>query len=152
MSTAARIPEAALFLVIEDREWIDFAVCCDQGHLFFEPWGERPSARLRRESQAKRLCASCPVQAPCLDAGRRNHESGVWGGETEEERALAGYAPRGNARRAVAAARRTAAGETNHSDSPSVETTEAEARPGEPRDATGADSLPRERPDDSAAA
>lgn len=118
MSTAARIPEAALFLVIEDREWIDFAVCRDQGHLFFEPWGERPSARLRRESQAKRLCASCPVQQPCLDAGRRNHESGVWGGETEEERALAGYAPRGNARRAVAAARRTAATETTHSDAP----------------------------------
>lgn len=118
MTAAARIPEAALFLVIEDREWIDFAVCRDQGHLFFEPWGERRSARLRRESQAKRLCASCPVQAPCLDAGRRNHESGVWGGETEEERALAGYAPRGNARRAVAAARRSAASETTHSDAP----------------------------------
>ena len=120
MSTAARIPDAALILVIEDREWIDLAICRDQGPLFFEPWGERPSARQRRETRAKSLCAVCPVQAACLEAGRRNRESGVWGGETEEERARAGFAPRGNARRSVIAARKENNDEapTEHHDVP----------------------------------
>lgn len=107
MSTAARFPPLPLPVVgaVEDREWVDFAICRNKGHLFFEPFGERPGPRRRREAHAKKLCAQCPVQQACLDAGRRNHESGLWGGETEEERALAGYPPRGNVRRSVVAAR-----------------------------------------------
>ena len=105
MSSPARFPPPPVDGAIADREWIDFAICRGKGHLFFEPFGERPGPRRRREAKAKRLCAACPVQAACLEAGRRNRESGIWGGETEEERTLAGHPPRGNVRRSVVAAR-----------------------------------------------
>lgn len=85
--------------------WASFASCGEMGQLFFEPFGERPGARSRREAKAKAVCAQCPVQEICRDAGRQNHESGIWGGETEEERALAGYAPKSISRRSVAQAR-----------------------------------------------
>lgn len=95
-----------LIAVVADREWIDQAICGSHAHLFFGSFRERPGTRRRREARAKRMCARCPVQDVCREAGRRNHESGVWGGETDEERARAGYPPRGVARRSVAEARR----------------------------------------------
>lgn len=33
---------------------------------------------------AKRICAGCPVQAPCEDFATSNHESGVWGGRVHK--------------------------------------------------------------------
>ena len=105
MSIAPRFPPIPLFDVVEDREWVNRAICRRKGSLFFEPFGERPGPRSRRELQAKQLCTRCPVHDECLEAGRRNRECGIWGGETEEERALAGYPPRGNVRRGVIAAR-----------------------------------------------
>ncbi len=92
--------------VVDDRQWIEGALCRSHVDLFFGTFGERPGARARREAQAKALCALCPVSQPCREAGRRNHESGIWGGESEEERARAGFPPRSIARRAVARARR----------------------------------------------
>ena len=36
---------------------------------------------------ARRICADCPVQAPCLEYALANRErDGVWGGATERER------------------------------------------------------------------
>jgi WhiB family transcriptional regulator, redox-sensing transcriptional regulator len=58
--------------------WHAFALCRGQGvEAFFLPKGAdvRPT---------KALCASCPVQGPCLDAGRG--EAGIWGGTSERER------------------------------------------------------------------
>lgn len=75
----------------DDPEWRDFAVCRGQTKLFFPPKAERPQARARREAKAMRLCSSCPVQAPCKEFARTNHEYGFWAGESEEERHLAGY-------------------------------------------------------------
>lgn len=109
ISSTARFLPPPVDKAIEDRDWIDFAICRGRGHLFFEPFGERPGPRRRREAKAKRICAQCPVQERCLEAGRRNRESGIWGGETEEERTLAGFPPRGNVRRSVVAARHAAA-------------------------------------------
>ncbi len=37
----------------------------------------------------------------CRDQARENREHGIWGGETEEERARAGFAPTSASRRAV---------------------------------------------------
>ncbi len=108
MSSAPRFLPKPVIGAIVDREWVDFAVCRGRSDLFFEPFGERPGPRARREAIAKHLCAQCPVQAPCLEAGRRNHESGLWGGETEEERTQAGFPPRANVRRSLIAARREA--------------------------------------------
>jgi WhiB family redox-sensing transcriptional regulator len=72
--------------------WLDDAIC--QGHtdLFFAPHAERPPARLRREAAARQVCLRCPVRIPCRDHARSHLEYGFWGGESEGERAAAGYA------------------------------------------------------------
>ncbi|MGH9292931.1 MAG: WhiB family transcriptional regulator [Acidimicrobiales bacterium] len=37
--------------------------------------------------QARRICADCPVKAPCLEYAMSNHiDHGVWGGTSERER------------------------------------------------------------------
>lgn len=72
-------------------DWMDNAVCKGRTHLFFPPKAERPQARVRREAQARRLCNSCPVQVECQAFARDNREYGYWGGESEEERHLAGF-------------------------------------------------------------
>jgi WhiB family redox-sensing transcriptional regulator len=36
---------------------------------------------------ARRICATCPVQGPCLEYALRNRvDHGVWGGTSERER------------------------------------------------------------------
>lgn len=71
--------------------WMDHAVCKGRTHLFFPPKAERPQARVRREAQARKLCQSCPVRNECQSFARDNREYGYWGGESEEERHLAGF-------------------------------------------------------------
>lgn len=85
------------------HDWFAFAVCRDDRSLFFAAPGERPERRERREAQAKRICATCPVRAVCRDTGREQHEHGVWGGETEAERAALGFLPRRASRRPATA-------------------------------------------------
>ena len=75
-------------------DWHEPAVCRSRTDLFFGKAGERPGARQRRETAAVALCAGCPVRELCHNAGRENAETGIWGGETDEQRALAGYPPR----------------------------------------------------------
>ena len=72
-------------------DWRDEAACRGQTPVFFAKKAERPEARARREERAGKLCASCPVQGPCLQFGRANREFGFWGGESEEQRHLAGF-------------------------------------------------------------
>jgi len=91
---------------LDDGSWVDLAACRDRTSLFFGPPGEQPTTRHRREDQAKSVCATCGAQFACREAGRRNYEHGIWGGENDEERALAGFPPRRLVRRSVAAARR----------------------------------------------
>jgi WhiB family redox-sensing transcriptional regulator len=83
--------EAMQFEMPSDRPWADHAVCKGRTSLFFPPRAERPQARVRREAQARLLCSTCPVQSPCKEFARANHEYGFWGGESEEDRHLAGY-------------------------------------------------------------
>jgi len=93
-----------LFAVSERPSWMDDAACKGRTTLFFGNAGERPERRVRREAAARRMCDGCPVLEPCRDMARVERENGFWGGETEEERAGAGYAPRSISRRAVQAA------------------------------------------------
>ena len=72
-------------------EWTTEAACAGQTKLFFAPPGERPEARAVRESQARAVCRTCEVMADCRQWARQNREYGFWGGESEEERAAAGY-------------------------------------------------------------
>jgi WhiB family redox-sensing transcriptional regulator len=82
-------------------DWMERAACRGRTHLFFGIAGERPERRARREAQARKICLSCPVMLECRAVARANRENGFWGGESEEERAAAGYAPRSISRRAV---------------------------------------------------
>jgi WhiB family redox-sensing transcriptional regulator len=75
----------------QGEHWADHAVCKGRTQLFFPPRAERPQARARREAQARLLCSTCPVQVQCKQFARSSHEYGFWGGESEEERHLAGY-------------------------------------------------------------
>jgi WhiB family redox-sensing transcriptional regulator len=94
-----------LIAVIEDREWTEFARCQGQVDLFFEPFREQAPQRAIREAAARAMCAQCPAQEPCRDSGRRNHESGIWGGETEEDRVRAGFPIRTVTRASMAVVR-----------------------------------------------
>lgn len=91
----------SVFVTFERPEWMDQAACKGRTNLFFGIAGERPERRVRREASARKVCALCPVLIECRDMARVNRENGFWGGESEEERAAAGFAPRSISRRAV---------------------------------------------------
>lgn len=76
-----------------DVSWTAKAKCRGSASLFFASDRERPARRERREATARALCESCPVLEPCRAWARANREYGYWGGESEEERAEAGYRP-----------------------------------------------------------
>jgi WhiB family redox-sensing transcriptional regulator len=82
-------------------DWMDKAACKGRTHLFFGIAGERPERRVRREIRARKVCSGCEVLLECRSAARLNGENGFWGGESEEERAAAGYPPQSISRRAV---------------------------------------------------
>jgi len=79
------------FEVPDGQHWMEHAVCKGRTNLFFPPRAERPQARMRREAQARLICSTCPVRTPCQEFARGGHEYGFWGGESEEDRHLAGY-------------------------------------------------------------
>lgn len=74
-----------------DDRWMDRAACRGLTYLFFPLTAERPQARQRREALARSICASCSVRADCREFARENHEYGLWGGESEDERHEAGF-------------------------------------------------------------
>ncbi len=82
-----------LFLdrVITDDAWMHEAACRGLTHLFFPSQAERPQARERREAAARSVCGSCSVVGTCREFARDNHEYGLWGGESEDERHAAGF-------------------------------------------------------------
>jgi WhiB family redox-sensing transcriptional regulator len=59
-----------------------------QTSMFFPPSHfERKDDKEMRESQAKAICASCPVRRSCLEYALRIREPhGIWGGLNEAER------------------------------------------------------------------
>lgn len=71
--------------------WTPFALCRGRTDLFFPQVRERPERRARRETEARAVCAACPVLEPCREWARERREYGFWGGESEEERAAAGF-------------------------------------------------------------
>ena len=71
--------------------WTAEAACEGQTRLFFAPAGERPEARVVRESQARAVCRSCRRCRSAATGPAQHREYGFWGGESEEERAAAGF-------------------------------------------------------------
>ena len=102
---------ANTYVAWQTQSWMNDGLCSGRSDLFFAPFAERPEARVRRESRAKDLCASCSSSVECKAYARDNREWGFWGGEAESERATAGFAPTTPiiGRRQVAAQRAAAA-------------------------------------------
>lgn len=75
-------------------DWRDNAACRDADPDLFFPIGTTGPA-LRQIGEAKRVCRTCPAQAPCLAWALGNKViDGVWGGTTGEERHAMGSLPR----------------------------------------------------------
>ena len=73
---------------LEERwQWADHGHCRELPDLFYNSVDEPKSVRRRKETEAKKICASCPVIAACREHALVNSELyGVWGGMTEAER------------------------------------------------------------------
>ena len=69
-------------------EWRKHAACRNEDPELFFPIGSGESA-IRQTVEAKRVCTGCDVVSPCLTWALENGPmSGIWGGATEEERAM----------------------------------------------------------------
>jgi WhiB family redox-sensing transcriptional regulator len=79
---------SAEMITIPDRDWRLLAACRHLDPELFFPVSASGSS-LDQITQAKAICAGCPVQPRCLAFAldtRQRH--GVWGGMTELERRL----------------------------------------------------------------
>ena len=64
-----------------DTEWMTAGKCQDMPHSVFFP-NDGVGVEI-----ARRICADCPVKAPCLEYALLNRiDHGVWGGSSERER------------------------------------------------------------------
>lgn len=71
-----------------DWDWQGQAACRGSDTAtFYHPDNERGPSRIRRESNAKAVCASCAVLQSCLRWALAAREPyGVWGGTSAEDR------------------------------------------------------------------
>lgn len=79
---------AELLGIAAPPAWMDQAAC-GEGHpdAWFPEQGE-PNTLLHA-AYARRICASCPVQAQCLQMAMDNPElEGIWAGTSRSERKL----------------------------------------------------------------
>jgi WhiB family redox-sensing transcriptional regulator len=68
------------------RNWSDRAACLHEDPELFFPIGDTGPALLQIQ-EAKAVCNRCPVIDACLSfALEFGHDTGVWGGLTEDER------------------------------------------------------------------
>lgn len=86
------------------EDWRGQGACLTADPDLFFPISSR-GVSASQVSQAKCVCARCPVQAPCLRFALSTQEQGIWGGTTEDERRQM----RRRARRRAASAEQTAA-------------------------------------------
>ena len=69
-------------------EWRLRAACRTSKVEFFPPDNLRGAALRRLETDAKSVCAGCPVRRTCLQYALDNGEPhGIWGGTSSRERA-----------------------------------------------------------------
>lgn len=92
-TNAARTPDPTPKVRRDDRprpgEWQTQGECqYADDKLFYHPEGEAGKDKRERDELAKAVCAECPVRTLCRDYARAAREPyGVWGMETEDERA-----------------------------------------------------------------
>lgn len=77
---------SSLALGSADYTWRDRAMCRDTDPELFFPIGTTGQALLQI-AKAKSVCCQCPVTVECLEfALETNQDTGIWGGNSEEER------------------------------------------------------------------
>ena len=76
--------------VSEEWDWQLIAACRGMDvEMFFHPLDEGRIGRTRRIQQAKVICHTCPVMTECRQHALTTREPyGIWGGLSENERAL----------------------------------------------------------------
>jgi len=75
------LPAALTAPIDEERPWVVFGACRDDGGSTFFPMTREESDR------AVAICTTCPVQMECLEYALEARERyGVWGGKTEKQR------------------------------------------------------------------
>jgi DNA-binding CsgD family transcriptional regulator len=65
--------------------------CASRPDLFHPEVETGPEDRDDDIRLARAICSRCPVLLACRAWGRTRRETGIWGGETEEERTALGY-------------------------------------------------------------
>ncbi|MET0967056.1 MAG: WhiB family transcriptional regulator [Nakamurella sp.] len=85
MADTSRLPEPN----VDYWNWQLAAACRGMdSSTFFHPPEERNLARKQRIEQAKAICRACPAITECLAHALRVQEPyGIWGGQSEDERA-----------------------------------------------------------------
>ena len=77
---------SSLALGSADYTWRDQAMCRDTDPELFFPIGTTGQALLQI-AKAKSICGQCPVTVECLEfALETNQDTGIWGGNSEDER------------------------------------------------------------------
>jgi len=72
-----------------EEKWRSAAACRSVDPELFFPVSATGKS-LEQATEAKRICAGCRVQRECLSFALRTRQAyGIWGGTTEEERAIA---------------------------------------------------------------
>lgn len=79
-------------ITLKSIPYVGERMCANKMNIFYSDTRERPQRRMRREAEAKEVCRLCSNATVCRDYAREMREPfGVWGGETEYERFLAGF-------------------------------------------------------------
>lgn len=82
-----RVPQRRTVVRPADTTWQEQAACRDADpELFYHPEGETGFMKAQRISDARAVCAECPVLEICR-ANTLHEEYGIWGGLSEDERA-----------------------------------------------------------------
>ena len=77
--------------VLGGTAWMADAVCYGHTAVFFAPPGRTPRGPRGARGQGSLDLPRLPGDATCRSWARENREYGFWGGESEEERAAAGF-------------------------------------------------------------
>lgn len=77
-------------IIIDLPPWMKHSACTriDDRSIFFEE--NRPTS----VRAARAVCNTCPVMVECLEHAFENHEIGIWGGLTTNQRAKLKRKPR----------------------------------------------------------
>jgi WhiB family redox-sensing transcriptional regulator len=85
-SDASHDPAGAPYAIVLTRmlgSWAEQARCAGTDPEIFFPPRKDPG------TEARKMCAACPVRSPCLEyALEADERSGIWGGQDEDQRRI----------------------------------------------------------------